>query len=31
VGATVGLEDAGAELAGMSRFARAGATVITSF
>jgi alcohol dehydrogenase len=31
VGATVRLEDAGAELAAMSRFARSGATVITSF
>jgi alcohol dehydrogenase len=31
VGATVALEDAGAELAAMSGFARHGATVITSF
>jgi alcohol dehydrogenase len=31
VGATVTLEEAGAELAAMSRFARLGATVITSF
>jgi alcohol dehydrogenase len=31
VGATVRLEDAGAELAAMGRFARSGATVITSF
>jgi alcohol dehydrogenase len=31
VGTTVGLEDAGRELAAMSRFARHGATVITSF
>jgi len=31
VGATVGLDDAGAELAAMGGFARTGATVITSF
>lgn len=31
VGATVGLEQAGAELAAMSGFTRHGATVITSF
>jgi alcohol dehydrogenase len=31
VGATVGLQDAGAELAAMGGFARTGATVITSF
>ena len=31
LGATVGLEDAGAELAAMGGFARHGTTVITSF